>query len=299
MNTLQITPLLLLWVLLSCQTPSKTDVQLIDNFGSYWYQNKAEITSYDLQQSRYGENRSGEAVLIYVTEPFSDQEKVKVDHPDQEPYTNVLKLNVTKSFHTGIYPYTMMNSSFFPLDGRPHVLKITTGIQEWCGHTYTELVQNSRYSINHRSYFQGKSQDISLSKTWTEDDLWSLIRIQPEALPIGQHKVIPSFFYFRFHKDEIKAYDCEITKTQDRDLISYTIKYLNIGRTLTIQFKDSFPYEIESWEEHHLPSESKTIAKKKARQLLPYWELNRNVDGHYRDSLQLISQELPKNQSNP
>ncbi|MEM1407815.1 MAG: septum formation inhibitor Maf, partial [Bacteroidota bacterium] len=40
-------------------------------FNNYWYAGKAEITSYELKQSRYGEVHDGEAVLIFVTEPFS------------------------------------------------------------------------------------------------------------------------------------------------------------------------------------------------------------------------------------
>jgi hypothetical protein len=42
-----------------------------DPFNEYWYQGKAEITSYDLQQARYGENREGSAVLVFVSEDFS------------------------------------------------------------------------------------------------------------------------------------------------------------------------------------------------------------------------------------
>lgn len=43
---------------------------LSQEFKSYWYSNEAEITSYKLEQARYGEMRDGTAVLIYVTEPF-------------------------------------------------------------------------------------------------------------------------------------------------------------------------------------------------------------------------------------
>ncbi|MDP7238046.1 MAG: hypothetical protein QGI34_15090, partial [Candidatus Latescibacteria bacterium] len=41
------------------------------SFGDYWYQGKAEITSYTLKQARYGEIHDGHVVLIFVTEDFS------------------------------------------------------------------------------------------------------------------------------------------------------------------------------------------------------------------------------------
>lgn len=43
---------------------------LSKEFKSYWYNNEAEITSYKLDQARYGEMRSGTAVLIYAPNPF-------------------------------------------------------------------------------------------------------------------------------------------------------------------------------------------------------------------------------------
>ena len=51
------------------------------DFGAYWYQGKAEITSYTLEQARYGEIHSGHAVLVYVTEDFSRGKQVKLDRP--------------------------------------------------------------------------------------------------------------------------------------------------------------------------------------------------------------------------
>ena len=40
-----------------------------DQFGRYWYQGKAELTRYELNQARYGELHTGEAVLISMN-PF-------------------------------------------------------------------------------------------------------------------------------------------------------------------------------------------------------------------------------------
>ena len=81
-------------------------------FKSYWYNGEAEITSFDLQQARYGHTYPGQAVMIFVTEDFSKAKQVKLDHPEEagNDRINVLKLNLTKKFNTGIYPYSMMLS---------------------------------------------------------------------------------------------------------------------------------------------------------------------------------------------
>ena len=166
-------------------------------FNQYWYAGDAEITSYELEQARYGEMHSGKAVLIFVTEPFSRDKQVKTDNPGKTD-VSVMKLNFTKNFNTGIYPYSMMNSSFVPVkEKNGHALKITSSSQDWCGHTYTQLNdRNGKFEIESHSYFEGEGDEsFTLSKTILEDELWTRIRLNPEDLPVGAQEVIPSFFY--------------------------------------------------------------------------------------------------------
>ena len=56
-----------------------TAKELSQTFKDYWYAGKAEITSYKLEQARYGEIRNGKAVLIYVTEDFLPNKQVKAE----------------------------------------------------------------------------------------------------------------------------------------------------------------------------------------------------------------------------
>ena len=114
---------LTLVIQLSCAS-SVADNDVLDfvpdpNFNSYWYQGKAELTSYNLEQARYGEMREGQAVLIFVTEDFSKSKQVKLDNPGAagDDAEKVLKLNMTKKFDTGLYPYSMMSSVFTPVNG--------------------------------------------------------------------------------------------------------------------------------------------------------------------------------------
>ena len=73
--------------------------KLSQEFKTYWYSGQAEITSYKLQQARYGELRNGTAVLVYVTEDFLPETQVKADNYSEDNIP-VLKLNATKNFNT-------------------------------------------------------------------------------------------------------------------------------------------------------------------------------------------------------
>ena len=60
------------------------------DFVQYWYGGKAELNSYDLKQSRYGQIRNGEAVMVFVTEDFSKSKQVKLDYPNGATMTQCL-----------------------------------------------------------------------------------------------------------------------------------------------------------------------------------------------------------------
>src|SRR5205085_4020736 len=127
----------------------------------YWTQGKAEITRYKLTQSRYGELHDGEAVLIFVTEPFSRSKQVKLDdweHAGSDA-VEVLKLNFVKKFVTGVYPYSLMLSTFTPVDAAqsPRVLKTSMSAQEWCGHVFGQLnLRGNHYDSAGFSYFESE-----------------------------------------------------------------------------------------------------------------------------------------------
>ena len=263
------------------------------DFKKYWYAGNAEITSYKLEQARYGEIREGHAVLIYVTEPFLGDKQVKAD---QNNSTNipVLKLNSTKKYLTGIYPYSIMTSTFYPVHDDQHALKVSFSSQEWCGHVYAQLNNRKEYEIMSHSYFESEAdQNLQLNKTILENELWNKIRIRPEELPIGDFKVIPSFEYIRLSHKGLKAYNASLRLTNDGVLSTYEINYPELERSLTISFTTAFPHTIESWTESFksgfgdkakiLVSKASKIATLKT----PYWQQNGNNNLSLRDSLGL------------
>lgn len=168
-------------------------------FWDHWGDGQAELDGYALTQSRYGELRQGEAVLIYVTETFTDQQRVKSDggHPDEYP---VLKLNDSRRFQTGIYDYRVMTSAWVRLDGgQPLGLgpKVSTSVQEWCGHAWLQLlVDPGRYRLSQHSYFDGEADRETQGKVepggLLGDVLPILVRgLAGELLAPGEREELP------------------------------------------------------------------------------------------------------------
>jgi len=264
------------------------------NEKSYWYNNEAEISSYKLTQARYGEEHEGTAILVFVTEPFSKKNNVKADNPSVDDIS-VLKLNLTKKFNTGVYPYSMMTSTFFPFDNGKHSLKVSSSSQEWCGHTYMELKNEKQFNIKISSYFEGETKkNLMINKNYLEDDFWSMIRLKPEKLPTGKHKVIPSFFYLRLLHQEAKAYYCELSSSKlDETTSSYKIVFPGLERKITINYESHFPYKILSWKETYYSGwgKSRKLLTTSAELIntikSDYWNRHGNNDAGLRKQLGL------------
>jgi len=267
---------------LSAFKPSQT-------FIDYWYAGEAEISSYKLEQARYGEIREGKAVLIYVTEPFLPKKQVKADN--QKPNNvSVLKLNATKKFNTGIYPYSIMQSTFYPVDNNQHALKVSASVQEWCGQAYTQINNRGQFEVMSHSYFESEAdENFKLEKTILENELWTTLRIDPEALPTGEIEIVPSLEYIRLKHVPLKAYKAHATLNDG----NYNIEYPELNRSISINFNSEFPYEIKSWEETFKSGNGSnaqmltTKATKLESIKSAYWNKNNNSNRGLRETLQL------------
>ena len=264
-----------------------------EDFKSYWYAGVAELTSYELKQARYGNLNDGQAVLVFVTEPFETKKQVKADRTG-DTNTSVLKLNATKNFLTGLYPYSIMTSTFQAVSQKGHALKVTNSVQEWCGHVYSQLNNRDVFEIKSHSYFESEGdRELKLEKTILEDELWTQIRLAPEELPLGEHEILPSFEFLRLKHKPYQAYRATISAETERELTVYTIEYPELNRTLKIRYTTEFPHSIEGWEETAPAGFGSggtfltTTAKRKERIQAPYWKLHDPKDVQLRSELGL------------
>ncbi|MCH2224988.1 MAG: septum formation inhibitor Maf [Crocinitomicaceae bacterium] len=261
---------------------------------NYWYNNKAEITSYKLTQARYGELHEGTAVFVFVTEPFSPSSNTKADikHVDN---VSVLKLNQTRKFTTGVYPYSIMTSTFFPFKKGDHSLKTSSSCQEWCGHTYMELRNEKKmFEVKLNSYFEGESySNTKMDKALLEDDIWSMIKIRNQNLPTGNLMMYPSMSYSRLAHIDYKPYNCELTILPRFNYNTYQIHYPELERTVTINYLAGGTFEIQSWTETYLDGfgSDRKILTTKAEKMKTinsaYWQKNHLSDSTLRKKLNL------------
>jgi len=270
----------------STEVEQKTPRTISESFKKEWYAGDAEITSYELTQERYGALRKGSAITIFVTEDTNPQKQVKADRSSEENIP-VLKLNLTKNFITGIYPYSVMTSTFSPVYDQVHALKISNSVQEWCGHVYTQLNNRGSFQVTSHSYFESEAdREFKLQKEWLEDELWNIVRLNPEELPTGNLQMIPSLEYSRLRHKDLKAYTA-VGRLRQRDSISsYELVYPELKRKLVLHFKSTFPFTIESWEETHANGlQTTAVLKKRIRS--PYWGKNGLEDESLRIDLGL------------
>lgn len=305
------------WLLFACQSgTTNTQAEATDAvpvmtvsqqedpraFDRYWYQGKAELTSYDLEQARYGEVHQGEAVLIFVTEDFSAKRLVKLNDPQAagNDLVKILKLNFTKKFNTGLYPYSMMSSVFTPVDLQkyPASLKTTMSSQEWCGHTFTQLnLRGREYEVSGYSYFEEEGEEVfQLNKAWLEDELWTRIRISPDLLPTGTFDMIPGSFFTRLRHVPLRVESATATLKSSEDdpaVREYHLRFDAHNRSLKIQFQRDFPYEILGWEETYLSGfgpGAKLLTTRATRNqsiFTDYWTHHNVADSVWREKLGL------------
>lgn len=270
-------------VLFSCDISGREGVEE-EQFSKYWYQGKAEINVFELRQSRYGEERSGKAVMIFVTEDFSKKKQVKLDDPESAgaDARKVLKLNMTREFVTGVYPYHTMLSVFTPVYEELKSPKITSSVTEWCGQSYSQLNwKNTSYNATLFSYFEEEGdQEVSIT-AMAEDEIFNLIRLNPELVPMGDIKLIPGLVFHRFAHIPLQAEDATISRREaSSNQSEIEVTYSEIGRKLIIRFNKVFPYEITAWQEIQTKSDGKqeiTSATRTQMQLLDYWNKNEKV----------------------
>lgn len=276
--------------------PSEYWSQITKKFQGYWYQG-AEVSRFQLEQARYGELHKGDAILIFVTEDFLTDKQVKSEIGKSPVAVPILKLNLVRKFNTGIYPYSIMSSIFTPVN-RPKYfrsLKATTSIQEWCGHTYTQFnLRNNEYNVLVHSYFMDEAdQHYTLASAQLEDEIWTLIRMDPQSLETGNIELIPGSQFSRLKRINQKVQKATASLTEDNNLNIYSIEYNEIPRKLTIKFKKAFPYEIMAWEE--ISSRDKgphkkvltTRAMRTHIMLIDYWNKNSVADSVLRERLGL------------
>ena len=265
-------------------------------FARFWTRGLAELTRYELSQARYGAVHEGEAVLVFVTEPFLPDRQVKDDDGDAEHAVQVLKLNAYRRFYTGVYPYTVLTSTFTPTDDvGAAALKVSTSVQEWCGHVYAQLNRRpAGYRLTSHSYFEAEGdQQLDVADALLEDQLFTRIRRDPSSLPTGPAEVIPAMHHLRFAHRPVAPRQATLALSEPRPMAgvdgpvrTYTVRYADGERVLRVHFEVAFPHGIAGWEEEGRGG-LVTRARRTHGGMLDYWSHHAPEDAPLRQQLGL------------
>jgi hypothetical protein len=252
-------------------------------FWTHWGDGKAELSGYAIKTNRYGQMRDGEVVLIYVTEPLDSRTLIKDDKVEEQYKLNVMKLNHALKFRTGIYPYSVMTSTFSPVDDlgseRFAPVKISLTAQEWCGHVYQVVKPTlTSFTSELRSYFASEGETstntTTEANTLYEDALLIQLRELDGPFNRGTNwsgRLVPTTWSTRKAHTPLQPVDATITRTvADRGGVSVTRFELKYGQsTRTIDVEQALPRRVLGWS----ASDGEQAAILKTARL-PYWQLN-------------------------
>ena len=123
-----------------------------------------------------------------------------------------------------------------------------------------------------------------------EDEVWNLIRLDPQLLPTGDLDIIPGLFHTRLLHKNLTPKKAIASINDNGESKSYKLEYPEEKRVLTIEFESNFPHKILAWTEKIVGlngKELKTSASLDKTILIDYWSKNSNSDSYLRDSLNL------------
>ena len=272
-----------------------------DQFDSHWHDGKAELDGYRLTVTRYGQERAGTAVMVFVTEPFSKSKHVKVDDVKANPADtfDALKLNLMRDFQTGIYDYNTMTSVFVRSDTFEPV-KVSFSSAEWCGQVYGELIFGAKdVRGSYASYFEGESGPVTLGRPAggiAEDELFIRLRgLRKDFLAPGEVRMfafLPGSFYSRLSHHRQEWIQATIKRGKQKQTLTVpagtfaTIVYdvhISDARSGTFWIEDAYPHRIVKWS--LLPDVNGELT---GSTRLAYWRLNAEGNESYLKDLGLI-----------
>ena len=287
------------------------------DFSSHWHDGRAEIDGYRWTVTRYGESRRGQAVMVFVTEPFSESKRVKLDDPSRDPSdaVDVLKLNLVRDFQTGIYDYNTMTSVFARSEDFSPV-KVSFTSAEWCGHVYEELLFDSgRVRERFFSYFEDESSSQELDRKpggVAEDNLFILLRgLRGAYLEPGQTRsvpLLPGALYRRLTHRTIDWTSAEIERQVEPQQVEVpagsfsTIVYVvttEDGRTGRFFIETQYPHRVVRWQWEPARAALRAPEASETGELtgtvrVKYWQLHDNGDERWLDELGLTTVAPPE-----
>jgi len=269
-------------------------------FWDHWGDGQAELAGYRLHQPRYGEMRTGEAVLIFVTETFTHAQRLKSDggHSDEYP---VIKLNEVRDFPTGVYDYNVMTSTFLRLDGADPIgrpVKVSFSMQEWCGQVWDQWrIDENKWRRTGHGYFDGEgdaqTQGVFEGHTVFADALPLVVRgLTGDLLAPGASAsflMVPRSMTERLTHTRSDPFPVTITRSAEHTLATvpagrFEVETWTVQKSgqllLTYLVEKAAPHRLIQWMGSNGERGELTGAVR-----MPYWQRAREGDEKLREQL--------------
>ncbi len=278
--------------LLACQRPAAADLPLDERFWAHWGDGRAEVSAYALDAPLEGRLRSGTAVAVVVTEPWSLEAGEKLEAAPKDALQAV-KLNLIERLPTGLAEYRLMTSAFVAASpgrgvvvGQP--LKIAFSSQDWCGQVFHQLRFGEQVEELQMSYLPGADAKGSLPQRpggLSEDLLllWARGLAAPRLSP-GESRQVPLLRSVRRARLEQRPVDW-VTATVRRDaeaepqatvLGAIEVDRLSVeakGWSQSFLVERAWPHRLVAWS-----GADGTRARLIGQRRLAYWEENEPGD---------------------
>jgi hypothetical protein len=220
-------------------------------FQKYWKTQGIESTKFILTQDS---STIGEATLSYTLKDFGkDLPNGAIPSLSSNFFQKIVQEN---------YNYSENSSAITPLNTPlyAHALSVISSAQSNDGTDFLSFQPEpkSYLFVGRNSIETEKEIHKVTEKGNLEDEIWTKIRMNPDALPQGEIEMIPSLGYWnKIHKSpsaqEVKA---EFKGVENSPKLRiYTLDYPELKRKLEVTFGINPPYHIFKFEE--------TIAGKK------------------------------------
>lgn len=278
------------------ELPPEPEGAANSSFWDHWGDGRAELASYRGELVRYGEPREAHVVLIFVTEPHDRNRWIKDDDAEGADRVEVLKLNRSMKFQTGIYPYAVMTSVFSPVADwgrrRFQPTKIAMNSQEWCGNvSHVVWPGPERFLRDLQTYFaaeqEGRRTVSTPGDTLYQDALPIQLRELDGAFNDGEDwsgHLVPSIWHSRRAHEPLEPVKATIerssTTVDGREATRFVLEY---GDTkVTYDIAREYPHRLLQW--RHSDGSHLELVEAVRK---PYWRQNRPGDESHRKSLGL------------
>ncbi len=218
----------------------------------YWVNKATEVSTYTLSQSRYGQKREGYAVLTTSVDRLDSRTGLATEK-DNEWGVEVLKTSLVKQHTTGVMDNTISSSCYTPLDNGASSFanKLVSSVHNWQSTWLTQFnLKGNRFSVQtfgHEKPLGDKSYE--LPAVFLLDEVFAIIRINPQLLPTGKFQAVPFLeqCYFNQLDADLEPFESLLNELPDEGVTEYILKS---GKYIfKVVFQTEFPHQIESWTE--------------------------------------------------